>query len=408
MFNTLPENEIRAWLRLALENGVGPAKARTLLAAVGPPQDVFAASARVLSGLVGADLGRQLRQRPQPAMTAAIDAALRWLAEPGHHVLTLADPRYPSVLLDTHDPPILLYVQGDPAMLSRPGIAVVGARNASPGGMEHAAAFSCFLARRGWCVVSGLASGIDAGAHEGALSAGPRAAGTVAVLGTGIDVVYPPRNRDLARRIAREGALVSEFPLGAKALTHHFPRRNRIVAGMTHGVLVVEAAKQSGSLITARLALDAGREVFAIPGSIQSPLARGCHALIRQGAKLVESGRDILDELGAGMTMQDAQDGHAMRGDTHPRSRPHPRRQACVIDDRNAQPLAVAPHPDLQTVLDAMGHDPIHVDLILRRTALAVPVLNSRLAQLELDDHIVRLADGRLQRRMRSAACLSR
>lgn len=392
MSDTMPETELRAWLRLTLENGVGPTKARALLAAIGPPQDIFAAPARLLSGLVGPSLGRQLKQSADPAMMEAIDAALRWQAESDHHLLTLADPRYPPLLLDTHDPPVLLYVKGNPALLSRPGIAVVGARNASPGGLEHAAAFSQYLARKGWCVVSGLAAGIDAGAHRGALSAGPSAAGTVAVLGTGVDIVYPPANRDLARRIAREGALVSEFALGAKALAHHFPRRNRVVAGMTRGVLVVEAARQSGSLITARLALDAGREVFAIPGSIHSPLARGCHALIRQGAKLVESGQDILDELNPVMTAS----GTVSMSDHRPDG----------VDGTADGPPIAPPHPDLQTVLDAMGHDPIHVDQILRRTSLALPDLNSRLLQLELDDRIARLNDGRLQRQTGPSPCI--
>src|SRR5690606_11414069 len=198
----------------------------------------------------------------------------------------------------THDPPAVLYVNGRAELLNRPIIAVVGARNATPGGRDNAQAFAQSLAGQGWCIASGLAHGIDAAAHRGALAAGAQAGSTIAVMGTGIDIIYPSANLELAHRIAHEGALVSELPLGTPSVPHQFPRRNRIVAGLAKGVLVVEAARQSGSLITARLASELGREVFSIPGSIHSPLSRGCHALIRQGAKLVESGEDIVEELG--------------------------------------------------------------------------------------------------------------
>ncbi len=287
---------------------------------------------------------------------------------PGRYLVTLADPTYPQSLLTIADPPILLYVAGDPAFLQGPSLAVVGARNATPGGCDNARAFARHLAAHGWRVVSGLALGIDGAAHEGALEAGPDGAGTVAVMGTGIDRIYPARHRELAHRIAAHGALVSELPLGTGAQPQHFPKRNRIVAGLARGVLVVEAARQSGSLITARLAGESGREVFAIPGSIHSPLSRGCHALIRQGAKLVETASDITDELGGGPMP-------AARG-------------------TQAAPAALPDHP----VLDALGFDPLHLDAIQARCALSTGELQAQLLELELQGRIARLDDGRYQR----------
>jgi DNA processing protein len=292
-------DELAAWLRLSLEPGLGPVGAFALLRAAGMPEQIYAMRASALARHLPADLARQLAA-PMPAATAElIERTLKWVQKPGHHAITLVDPAYPQSLFTIGDPPLLLFVRGDPLALTRASLAVVGARSATTGGAENARAFSRYLAGHGWCVVSGLAEGIDAAAHEGALDAGPQGAGTVAVMGTGIDVVYPPRHAGLADRIAANGALVTEMPLGTPARPHHFPKRNRLVAGLARGVLVVEAARQSGSLITARLAGENGREVFAIPGSIHSPLSRGCHALIRQGAKLVETARDITDELGA-------------------------------------------------------------------------------------------------------------
>src|SRR5690606_13554363 len=208
-------------------------------------------------------------------MLAAIEATLAWAAHSDHHLLTLGDAAYPPLLLETSDPPPLLYAVGDLERLSAPAVAIVGARNATPGGLDNARAFAKALAQQGWCVVSGLAAGIDAAAHEGAMAAGAGGGSTIAVMGTGADIIYPARNRTLARRIAAQGLLLSEYPLGMPALPHQFPRRNRLVAGLSRGVLIVEAALQSGSLITARLAGDMGREVFAMPGSIHSPLSRG-------------------------------------------------------------------------------------------------------------------------------------
>ncbi|MPT37439.1 MAG: DNA-protecting protein DprA [Achromobacter sp.] len=368
---TQSASELSAWLRLSLEPNIGSATACTLLSALGLPEQIYAQRATALSRHVPEALARQLAA-PMPAeMAAQVEAALEWAAEPDRHILTLADPTYPQSLLTIADPPILLYVAGDPAFLQGPSLAVVGARNATPGGRENARAFARHLAAHGWRVVSGLALGIDGAAHEGALDAGPEGAGTVAVMGTGIDRIYPARHRELAHRIAAHGALVSELPMGTGAQPQHFPKRNRIVAGLARGVLVVEAARQSGSLITARLAGESGREVFAIPGSIHSPLSRGCHALIRQGAKLVETASDITDELGGG-----------------PMPAPQAARSA------RAAPPALPDHP----VLDALGFDPLHLDAIQARCGLATGDLQAALVELELQERIARLDDGRYQR----------
>jgi len=381
---TLSDQELDAWIRLSLEPGLGPAQARNLLAAIGLPQDIFALSAGALAKFVPHDLARQLGLQARDDIAALIAQTRQWLAQPGHHIVTLADPGYPSALLDIYDPPLLLYVNGRPELLSRPGIAIVGARNASAGGTDNATAFARYLAQRGWCIVSGLAVGIDAAAHRGAMQAGPQGAGTVAVMGTGIDIVYPARHCDLAHQIAEHGALVSELPLGTHALPYQFPKRNRIVAGLARGVLVVEAARQSGSLLTAKLATEAGREVFAIPGSIHSPLSRGCHALIRQGAKLVESGQDIHDELG-----------HAAPAPETAAPERAPRRPA----PENAKMPGGAVNEDQAAVLDALGYDPVSADTLRERTGFDLPLLNHCLLQLELDERIARQDDGRFLRR---------
>lgn len=360
-----PPEELAAWLRLTLEPGIGPAGARELLRIAGLPQRLYGLSHDALSRLMPAPLAGQLARPASAAQRAAIELTLRWADHPGHHLITLADAAYPQALLGIHDPPPLLYVAGDPARLSPDAIAIVGARNATPDGLANARAYARHLAGQGWCIVSGLALGIDTAAHEGALEAGTGAGGTVAVMGTGADVVYPPRNRQLADRIAAQGALVSEYPLGTPALPHRFPRRNRLVAGLAQGTLVAEAAARSGSLITARLAADAGREVFAIPGSIHSPLSRGCHALIQQGAKLVESAQDILDELHGTLPV---------------------RRTGAAPVPPSADPL-----------LADMGYGPIHLDTLAARSGLAVPVLQARLLELELQGRIARLDGGRYQ-----------
>jgi len=390
---SIPDDELGAWLRLTLELGLKPAQARALLAAFGLPQHVYAAPVSALLEHVPQALAMQLHQQPDEATTQKIQNTLAWLAQPDRHLLTLADADYPPLLLNLPQPPLVLAVHGQLACLHRPCLSIVGARNATPGGCDNARAFAKYLAQQGWCVVSGLAHGIDAAAHEGALSAGENDAGsTVAVMGTGLDIVYPAANLKLAHRIVENGgALVSEYPLGTKALAYHFPQRNRIVAGLAQGVLVVEAAKQSGSLITARLASELGREVFAIPGSIHSPLSRGCHALIRQGAKLVESGQDIVEELGVQALPAQAD------------VKPAYRSRATNTSGAASNP---APNPFPNTtnaaaegpVLAALGHDPMDADTLQSRCQLTASELNAALTQLELEGQIARLADGRWQR----------
>ena len=362
--------ELSAWLRLSLEPGVGPVTARELMAEFGTPECLYARSESELAARIPAKIARQLSSPPPEAAQALIARTLQWAAEPANRILTLADLDYPPSLLETHDPPVLLYLIGDATLLARPAIAIVGARNATPDGVGHARAFARHLARNGWMVTSGLALGIDAAAHEGALEAGPQAGGTLAVIGTGADVVYPARNRALAHRIAAAGAIVSELPLGSPAIAHQFPRRNRLVAGLSRGVLVVEAAMHSGSLITARFATDMGREVFAIPGSIHSPLSRGCHALIRQGAKLVETANDIMEELGGPLTGAGTPD--------------------------PAEP-ATPPGNPTDPVIRALGYGPVQYDALLERAGLSAQALQARLLELELGGQVIRLPGGRYQ-----------
>lgn len=385
-------HDLDAWLRLSLEPGVGPVTARELLARFGAPDQLYATPLPQLAAWLPLRLARQLSSPPTPAIRAAIEHTLAWCTAPGHHLLTLADPDYPPLLLASHDPPVLLYVVGDPTLVSRQALAVVGARNATPDGADTALRFARHLASQGWTIVSGLALGIDAAAHDGALQAGDGGAGTLAVMGTGVDVIYPTRNRPLAQRIAEGGALVSELPLGSPAIAHQFPRRNRLVAGLTRGVLVVEAAVHSGSLITARIAADIGREVFAIPGSIHSPLARGCHALIRQGAKLVETAQDILDEL--------TPPGAAGPGAVA-RSAPRGARDGSTPTSGNMpSPDPQAP-PDTATdpLLHALGHGPVSHDHLQRRTGLTPSALAARLLDLELAGRLDRLPGNRYQAR---------
>lgn len=367
-----PQPDLAAWLRLTLTPGVGGERQRRLLAAFGLPDSIFGASRSTLVAVVGSETADALLAPPDQA---AIDAALSWATEPGNHILTLADAAYPRSLLDIADPPTLLYAKGDPALLARPALAVVGARSATAQGQDNARAFARCLTEAGFAIVSGLALGIDAAAHRGALDAGDGA--TIAVIGTGADRIYPARNQSLARAIAERGLILSEFPLGTPPLPHNFPRRNRLIAGLARGVVVVEAALGSGSLITARLAAEGGREVFAIPGSIHSPLSRGCHRLIRDGAKLVETAADILEELHWGVPTQPQPGG--------PEVAP-------------AAPAADATDPDA-TLLAHMGHDPVDLDTLSARSGLTVDALYAILLPMELDGRIARLPGGRFQRR---------
>ncbi|ENO89177.1 DNA-processing protein DprA [Thauera linaloolentis] len=381
-------NELIDWLRLAATPGLGADRQRSLLAAFGLPRHIFAAGRNAIAGVVGGAAADALLAAPRQDW---IERALAWADEAGSHILTLADEAYPRPLLDIADPPVVLYVKGDPALLQRPALAIVGARSATPQGESNAEAFARHLAAQGFAIVSGLASGIDAAAHAGALAAGRQAAGTVAVVGTGIDRIYPARNAALAREIAARGAIVSEFPLGTPPLQHNFPRRNRIIAGLAQGVLVVEAALNSGSLITARLAAETGREVFAIPGSIHSPLSRGCHRLIRDGAKLVETAEDVVEELRGRLGMQLPAAARPAGSTRRPRAdSPPPAAQAHLALDTLDD--------DAARVLRAIGHDPVDLDTLAPRCGLTVDALYAILLPLELDGHVARLPGGRIQR----------
>ena len=352
-------DELAAWLRLAHTPGVSLRTAYRLLANFGLPQYVFGVGAKAMERLVGPALAHVLTAPPAPAVARLIARALAWTEQDRQCILTLADARYPRALLDLADPPVLLYVEGDPACLGRPALAVVGSRNASAQGKVNAHAFARSLSAAGLTIISGLALGVDAAAHQGGLDGG---SGTVAVVGTGIDLVYPARNAALARVIAREGCIVSEYALGTPGLAANFPRRNRLISGLAKGVLVVEAARHSGSLITAQLALEQGKDVFAIPGSIHATLAKGCNALIKQGAKLVESVQDVLGEYADGVL-------------------PTPE-----------------PDDDAGQVLRALGDDPQGVDGLAARAGLSVAAVLTQLLALELAGRIEALPGAQYQR----------
>ncbi len=368
-------DERAPWLRLVLTPGVGAGTALSLLRAYGLPEAIFAAGTGALARVTGTEVAARLKGN-DAARDTAVTAALDWAQGPDRHLISLADPRYPARLLEIGDPPPLLYVVGDPAALALPALAVVGSRSCTAAGQDNARAFARALADAGLAIVSGLALGIDAAAHRGALDAADGR--TIAILGTGLDTVYPAENRDLARQVAERGALVSELPLGTAPQRWNFPRRNRLIAGLSMGVLVVEAAKRSGSLITARLAGEFGREVFAIPGSIHSPVARGCHALIRQGAKLVESADDVLSEL------------------RMPRTRPA---SAAAEQLDQAGAASQGASAGATALLASLGWDPAGFDELVQRMGVGAGALNETLLELELSGVVERLADGRYQRR---------
>jgi DNA processing protein len=373
----LDADEFADWLRLLETPQIGRESARRLLAAFGSAPAVFAAPAQALREVVGLRCAGLLGAGP-PEFAARLAAARRWWqAGDDRHIVALGEALYPPLLLQTADPPLLLYVQGRVGLLSAPSLAVVGSRNPTPQGADNAQAFAAHLARDGLAVVSGLALGIDGAAHLGALSA-TDGAGTIAVVGTGLDSVYPGRHRALAGRIAGQGTLVSEYAPGTPPLSENFPQRNRIIAGLARGTLVVEAALRSGSLITARLAAEAGREVFAIPGSIHSPQSHGCHALIRQGAKLVESAQDIFEELGGSLAAGSPASGIAGTAED---------------DETLVSPSAGDP------LLTAMGHDPVSLDALGARTGWPAQHLSTHLLELELEGRVARLPGGLYQRR---------
>jgi DNA processing protein len=363
------------WIRLEQTSGVGMETARKLLGAFGLPGNIFSADFSSLQKVVSERVAHTLLAPLSNQTQALIEKTLAWAEQPGNHILTLADANYPTALLDTVDPPLMLYIKGRIELLSNPSLAIVGSRNATAQGISNAEKFSEVMSEAGLTIVSGMALGIDTAAHQGSLRCSDKsnAGSTIAVIGTGADIVYPARNRTLAHKIAQAGCIVSEYPLGMPAIAANFPRRNRIISGLARGVLVVEAAAQSGSLITARMALDQGRDVFAIPGSIHSPLSKGCHQLIKQGAKLVESAQDILEELGHFHLPVSA-----MPTTAAPNSR-------CLATDR---------------LLTVMGFDPVDINLLAERAALDAGTLNAQLLSLELDGLIEMLPGGIYRRLM--------
>ena len=357
-----PDQETLAWLRLGLVAELTPSGFRKLLATLSTPEAICAADRATLARSVSDEIAAAIARGPDPER---LDTTLRWLEDPANQVVTFADDAYPRLLLEITDPPPLLYVKGDPDLLDRASLAVVGSRNATQQGRANAQAFAQELSAGGFTIISGLALGIDAAAHIGGLAA---ASSSIAVVGTGLDIVYPARNRDLAHRLAGEGVLISEFALGTPALASNFPRRNRLISGLSRGCLVVEAALKSGSLITARYALEQGREVFAIPGSIHSPLSKGCHLLLKQGAKLAESSQDILEELGAVVHERDG-----TSGSDHEVAHENP-------------------------VLAALGFDPLDLDTLCQRSGLTPESASAMLLTLELEGVVGRLPGGKFQR----------
>jgi DNA processing protein len=347
-----------AWLSLSLTPGLSATALRRLLGAFGLPENILGAGVAALEPITGKDVAKALISG---SSSARVERALEWAARPGCHIVTLADLAYPRLLLEIPDPPPLLYAHGNLDLLARPSLAIVGSRNGTAQGLRNAEAFAKAFSAGGLTVVSGLALGIDAAAHRGGLAG---RGSTVAVLGTGIDVVYPHRNAALFGEIATCGLLLTEYPVGTPSIGHNFPRRNRLISGLSRGCLVVEAALGSGSLITARLAAEQGREVFALPGSIHSPLSKGCHLLIKQGAKLVDSADDVLTELG-----------HWQHASTL---------------------RAEASEPD--GLLAHMGYDPVEFDALCSRAGRPVETLTAELLQLELDGLVATLPGGRYQR----------
>jgi len=372
----MERDELGAWLRLTLTPGIGNGSARRLLAAFGLPAAIFEQDPAALGQLLTPAQAQAVHEAPE-GLPALLESTWSWLREAPlqRAIVALGDAHYPAALLNIEDPPLLLYLTGrvDLPLDTSRSLAIVGSRNPTPQGILNARQFGQALGQAGLTIVSGLALGIDGAAHEGALAGNgqpPDRLATVAVVGTGLDRVYPRSHHDLAHRICEHGLLISEYPLGTPPLAANFPRRNRLIAGLSSATLVVEAALQSGSLITARLAAEQGKDVFAIPGSIHATQSHGCHALIRQGAKLVESAQDVLEELPGGSA---------------------PIARALTSDDEAEDSL-----------LQAMGLDPVSLDALQARTGLDIASLQARLMALELDGRVARLPGGLLQRLVRA------
>lgn len=368
---TMTPTETEAWLIWLRAPAFGPARLGRVLGRFDSMAAALAAGPQAWREVGASDAALAWLGAPD---RARIDADLRWLDAPGRTLLTLASSDYPALLAETTLPPAALFVAGDAALLWNPQIAIVGSRHASAGGLANARAFARDLSQAGFTITSGLATGIDGAAHAAAIAAGGV---SVAVLGSGLDRIYPRSHQNLAGRLAEAGALVSEFPPGTPPLAANFPRRNRIIAGLSLATLVVEADLRSGSLITARLAAEAGREVFAIPGSIHNPMARGCHRLLREGAGLVETVADVLDGLG-------------------PLARKLGGQIKAQLDAAPAPAPALS--PDGERLWTAIGHDPVDFDLLLERSGLTAAAISSILTTLELDGLVAALPGNRYQR----------
>ena len=398
-------DELTAWLRLTLTSGVGDKTARKLLTAFGLPQCIFEQHRQTLETCVTPAQARALQSVP-PTLAAQVELTWQWLQTPGPGTLRaiapLGDARYPAALLDIDAPPLMLYLLGPARFLAENSlplnteqcVAMVGSRNPTAQGESTATAFARSLRASGLSIVSGLALGIDAAAHEGALADASEAdttPATIAVVGTGLDRVYPRRNLALAHRIAAHGLLISEYPLGTPPTAGNFPKRNRIIAGLSQGTLVIEAAPASGSLITARLAVEQGREVFAIPGSIYIPQSRGCHALIRQGAKLVESAQDILEELRLPTPLIKSQQPQ------QPQQILKPISTGPTLAEKTS-PAAKEPSIAETPLLMALAFAPAGLDALVARTGMETSTLLVQLLELELEGAVVRLPGGLFQR----------
>jgi len=380
----MDKNALRAWLRLSMTEGVGNDAARKLLACFGSPQAVFEQTEAALQQVVTPAQVQALRNVPNELAVQCVRTEQWLMHQPdthSHALWTLGDPHYPQALLQLADPPLMIYVAGQTRRTLGNAVAVVGSRNPTPQGEQTAEQFGEALCASGLCVVSGLALGVDGGAHKGALRGGTTKAHwhTVAVVGTGLDRVYPRQHQTLAAQIALNGLLISEYHLGAAPLAHHFPKRNRIIAALGLGTLVVEAALKSGSLITAQMALDLNREVLAIPGSIHATQSHGCHALIRQGAKLVQNAQDVLEELQLAPQQQVSLFAEAMQGGAEAGA------------SNNLHPL-----------LTHMGFDPVSLDALQARCGLDTSALQAQLLTLELDGAVGRLPGGLFQRLIRA------
>lgn len=353
------------WLGLTQTKGLGNQALLQLLKTFGTPEQIYAANHSALSQVVSGEIATRIIAGPDKER---IQASLDWLANEGNSLITLADNNYPTLLLEISNPPPLLFAKGNLSLLSSPCIAMVGSRSSTPQGDKNAEDFAKALSEEGFTIVSGMALGIDGAAHRGALKAkdGQGSGNTIAVVGTGLDIVYPSKHRDLAHEIVKKGLMISEFAIGTPSKPQNFPRRNRIISGLSLGCLVIEANIQSGSLITARLAAEQGREVFAIPGSIHSPVAKGCHLLIKQGAKLVDSTHDIVEELG--------------------------------FASHNINIPIKAELADTNVLLACMGYDPVSLDELMVISGLSSELITSELLLLELDGKITKIAGGKYQR----------